>query len=267
MSNVSIYEKNWIDLVFEGKNKEYGAYQLRNENSKTTLFSFFLGVVFFISVFGFGFLLASLGNETVTLPTIPIGPTIRPITLTEIPKVKPKQNQAPRQQSSSSEPKINSPLVVAETQEATKSVPTNTEVKDINSSSTENFDGIGIDINTPRTNENYTPTSVEKEPTPAVLLEKLPMFPGGMNKFYEYIGNNFERPTLDESTIITVLVSFVIEKDGSITDIKILRNPGYGMGNEAIRVLKSLKTKWSPGIMNGEKVRTLFTLPIKVKSE
>ena len=50
MSNVSIYEKNWIDLVFEGKNKAYGAYQLRQENSKTSLFALIGGVVFFFNM-------------------------------------------------------------------------------------------------------------------------------------------------------------------------------------------------------------------------
>jgi protein TonB len=58
---------------------------------------------------------------------------------------------------------------------------------------------------------------------------------------------------------------FVIEKDGSMTDIKVLRNPGYGMDKEAIRVLKSLKTKWKPGIKDGQKMRTQYTLPITVQ--
>jgi protein TonB len=62
-------------------------------------------------------------------------------------------------------------------------------------------------------------------------------------------------------------MSFVIEKDGSMTDIKVVRNPGYGLDKEAIRVLKSLRTKWSAGMKNGKKVRTQYTLPILVKME
>jgi len=267
MSNVSIYEKNWIDLVFEGKNKEYGAYQLRQENSRTTLSALFIGVLFLFSVSGLGLLLSSFSGETIPNPSIPLGPTITPIDLTQIPQVKPKQTQAPRQNPNPSEPKNNSPLVVAATPLATERVPTNTETRELPTTNTGIPGGTGPDTNSPSTNVNSIPTTGEDGPTPTVMLEKMPMFPGGINKFYEYIGNNFERPSLDEATTITVLVSFVIEKDGSITDIKVLRNPGYGMGNEAIRVLKSLKTKWSPGIMNGEKVRTLYTLPIKVKSE
>jgi protein TonB len=60
---------------------------------------------------------------------------------------------------------------------------------------------------------------------------------------------------------------FVIEKNGSLTDIKVLQNPGYGLDKEAIRVLKSLKTKWEPGIKNGNPVRTAFSLPIIIRPE
>ena len=50
-----------------------------------------------------------------------------------------------------------------------------------------------------------------------------------------------------------------------MTDIKVLRNPGYGLDKEAVRVLKSLKTKWKPGIKDGQNVRTQYTLPIKIQ--
>jgi protein TonB len=60
-------------------------------------------------------------------------------------------------------------------------------------------------------------------------------------------------------------VSFVIEKDGSMTDIQVIGNPGYGLDREAVRVLKSIKTKWSPGIINSKVVRTAFNLPIIVQ--
>jgi protein TonB len=61
-----------------------------------------------------------------------------------------------------------------------------------------------------------------------------------------------------------IYVSFVVEKDGSITAIKVVRDPGYGLGKEAERVLKSVKTKWSPGIQNGKPVRASFNLPITI---
>jgi protein TonB len=98
----------------------------------------------------------------------------------------------------------------------------------------------------------------------SAVLDKMPEFPGGIDKFYKYVGNNFEKPEIDAINTFRVYVSFVIERDGSMTDIKVVRDPGYGLGREAIRVLKSLKTKWSPGIMGSKPVRTAYNLPIVV---
>ena len=64
-----------------------------------------------------------------------------------------------------------------------------------------------------------------------------------------------------------VFVTFVVEKDGSISDIKVIRDMGYGTGKEAIRVIKSCPVKWNPGEQNGKKVRMLFSLPIKLVTE
>ena len=97
------------------------------------------------------------------------------------------------------------------------------------------------------------------------VLDKQPSFPGGMNKFYSYIAQNFKTPETEISKEVKVYVSFVIEKDGTMTDIKVPRNPGFGLDKEAIRVLTQLKIKWSPGILNGKPVRTSYNLPIVVK--
>jgi periplasmic protein TonB len=267
MSNVSIYEKDWIDLVFEDKNKTYGAYQLRQENSRTTIYAFLYGVTFLLAVSGLGLLLSSFGNAPVTKPEIIIcSLPIRPVNLDDITVTKPKHEQLQHQNPNPIEPTNFSNMVVASTPEAVVDIPTNAEVSTITSSSTSGT-SLGTETEGNTTGSSVVEIPVEKNPTPSILLDKLPEYPGGINKFYQYVGNNFERASLEDAIEVTVLVSFVIEIDGSITDIKILRNPGYGMDKEAIRVLKSSKTKWKPGIMNGEKVRTLYTLPIKVKSE
>ena len=81
------------------------------------------------------------------------------------------------------------------------------------------------------------------------------------------MGNNFEKQDIEGSGAIRVYVSFVIEKDGSMTDIQVKKDPGYGLGKEAIRVLKSLKTKWTPGMIDSKPVRTAYNLPITVQLE
>jgi protein TonB len=93
----------------------------------------------------------------------------------------------------------------------------------------------------------------------------MPEFPGGIQKFYNYVGNNFEKPEIDELNNYKVYVAFVIERDGSMSDIKVIKDPGFGLGREAVRVLKSLKTKWSPGMIGSKPVRTAYNLPITVQ--
>ncbi len=96
-------------------------------------------------------------------------------------------------------------------------------------------------------------------------IEVKPEFPGGMEKFYKFVFNNYRTP--DEGGLKgKVYVTFVVEKDGSLTDIKVLRDIGYGTGKEAIRVLQKCP-KWNPGIQNGKPVRVLYSLPISIVTE
>jgi protein TonB len=94
-------------------------------------------------------------------------------------------------------------------------------------------------------------------------IEVKPDFPGGMAKFYKFVGNNYRTPEELESSG-KVYVSFVVEKDGSLTDIKVVRDVGFGTGKEAVRVLRSCP-KWTPGEQNGKKVRVLYSLPITIQ--
>ena len=98
----------------------------------------------------------------------------------------------------------------------------------------------------------------------AGITEK-PDFPGGIMEFYKFVGNNFktpEQPNLKGKVYIT----FVIEKDGSLSDIKNIRNIGFGTGEEAIRVLK-ICPNWIPGKLNGVPVRVMYSLPITIQSK
>ena len=104
----------------------------------------------------------------------------------------------------------------------------------------------------------------EYNPVNSKELDRQPMFPGGLKGFYEYVGNNFERQEIEEGETVRVLVSFVIEKNGTMTDIEVTQKTTAAVDKEAIRVLKSLKTKWSPGFKDGEPVRTQYTLPITI---
>lgn len=107
-----------------------------------------------------------------------------------------------------------------------------------------------------KTNENQFST--------ANGIESKPNFAGGTRSFYEFIAKNYRTPDV-EGLRGKVIVSFVIEKDGSIVDVKVIKDLGYGTGAEAIRVLK-LSPKWNPGMQYGKPVRVMYSLPITIQS-
>ncbi|MBR1767072.1 MAG: energy transducer TonB [Bacteroidales bacterium] len=95
------------------------------------------------------------------------------------------------------------------------------------------------------------------------VVENDPEFPGGMDALYKYLAQNIKYPDLARQNGITgkVYVTFVVERDGSIANPKVLRDIGGGCGAEAIRVVKSMP-KWTPGKQRGKAVRVQFNLPV-----
>lgn len=277
MSKLSIYESKWTDLVFENKNKEYGAYQLRQENSKTTINALFMALLLLTALGSVSMLINKFsGNDsaTVTEPVI-----YNPLVVTDVEDIiKPKTEDPivlpPQQQTAATEviekAQLRNPIV---SQTATDLPEIATNVENIVTPVVENTGGTGTSLNTmPATGGSGTGggeviTPEISGPYIPAALDKMPEFPGGIKKFYTFVGNNFAKPELDADRTLRVYVSFVIEKDGSMTDIVVKNDPGYGLGKEAVRVLKSLKTKWSPGILDGKPVRTAYNLPITIQTQ
>lgn len=106
------------------------------------------------------------------------------------------------------------------------------------------------------------PEEEEEQPIFKVV-EQQASFPGGPTKLYEYLAKNIKYPqqARETGTQGKVYLTFVVERDGSITDIKILRDIGSGCGEEAIRVVKSMP-KWQPAKQRGKVVRQQFNLPV-----
>ena len=105
-----------------------------------------------------------------------------------------------------------------------------------------------------------------KEDTTIYAIDSIdvkPDFEGGIQKFQKYIKNNFFYPEEDERVKGMLEVNFVVEKDGNLSNIKVIKDIGHGTGNEAIRVLKKAP-KWIPATNNHRLVRTLYYLSIPV---
>lgn len=94
-------------------------------------------------------------------------------------------------------------------------------------------------------------------------VEQAPSFKGGIEKFYQFLNNNVKYPAEAKKIKLTgkVVVVFVVEKDGSITNAKIFRGLGNGCDEEAMRVIKK-SPKWSPGMQNGRPVRVQLLINV-----
>lgn len=105
-----------------------------------------------------------------------------------------------------------------------------------------------------------------KEDSIFKVVEKMPLFNGGKEELYSYLGKNIKYPEEAKQKGIegTVFVTFVVEKDGSVTNVKILRGIGAGCDEEAYRVVQTMP-RWTPGYQDGKPVRVSFNLPIKYK--
>ncbi len=127
---------------------------------------------------------------------------------------------------------------------------------------------LGFTQTQPAEDKPLTVVPMENDPTDenniynTAGIDVVPQYPGGLQEFYNYIGNNYKTPS-DPKVHGKVFVTFVVEKNGTLGDIKVLRDIGHGTGKEAIRVLKNCP-KWIPGEQNGKKVRVLYSIPIQL---
>lgn len=272
MSRLSIYETRWIDLVFENRNKEYGAYQLRRDSVKSSLSALFMGLLLIASFAGIASIVNYFSPETKIELTVPditdeiiqVTEVVFPETIkTVLPNIKSQTTEAVIDKDQLINPVIVSP------EDANPDVATNAENKNTTDVISDGTGTIGSNPTNSSGTGTEIPTAVDYGNTvvAAVALDKLPEFPGGINKFYNYVGNNFEKPEIEGINTFRIFVSFVVEKDGSMTDIHVKKDPGFGLGKEAIRVLKSLRTKWTPGMIGSKPVRTSYNLPITVRMD
>ena len=119
---------------------------------------------------------------------------------------------------------------------------------------------------TPENSSSVTTTTINRDDEAFVIVEDMPEFPGGDDAMHAFLGENFEYPEEAEDKNIqgTVYLNFVIEKDGSISNVKVVRGIGGGCDEEAVRVV-SMMPKWIPGKQRGKVVRVSYNLPVKFR--
>lgn len=275
MSNLNVFNQSWNEIVFEGRNKEYGAYKLRQENPRTTLKALFYGTLVCASLISIPIISSMLKN-----PDAPVAenPVLPPTTIVYVEPIKPieeipeKASEA-TEKSSAEQTKHVTPTITDNTTTPVEvgAIDPNKTIKtgsDDNPGDNQGAVAIGNGtIDGDGDKPNHSPVAPKTDGEGIHVnsgLQASPEFPGGIKNFLALVGKRFKTPDIGEEGIQRIFLYFVVEKDGTLSNIKVLKDPGYGLGNEAIRVLKSIKTKWKPGIQNNEPVRTAYNLPISV---
>jgi protein TonB len=266
----TIYQTGWLDLVFANRNKSYGAYELRQHADERLLRSLLITLFFVGVIVAYTF----VPKSVVTDGGLTHIPEPLDTTIVILRPVAPPQSQpsAPAARSSnSSSPRVESPpstvpVVVSTPVTDDLSAPhisTPSDAPQIADGQATGGPGIqggtdpigGLSPGTGSTENTtiYAPGSVER----------FPEFPGGMEAFGKFLRKNLRYPSQAQEAEVggRVFVSFVVEKDGRLTDIKIVKGIGFGCDEEAARVLGK-SPAWKPGIQNSKAVRVLFTIPL-----
>jgi periplasmic protein TonB len=287
MANLNIFGKDWTDIVFEGRNKEYGAYKLRNDNPKNTMTALALGIAVMGVAFGSKYAFEGMfgdktskkhDTEVVEVFDIELPPPPEEEPPVEEIKEEPKEViQADASRSVQEEVKYLQTEVKKDNEVKNEQKTAQKDFDDTKTSGREDreadrtaelkTDGSqtgGADPGSKGTGTGNVKSDVPVEDPNKIyvggLTEKAAMPSGWQQKFV----NQFRTPEVSASVNqITIRMQFVVEKDGSLTDIKVL-NDQYGVAKEAERVLRSLP-KWKPAESNGKKVRSRFTQPITIK--
>lgn len=296
MSRLNLFGKDWANIVFEGRNKSYGAYKLRRETEKTTFMSLAIGLGLLSVVFGSSYLYASKNSERVIIIEPPLvldgGMIIKDdVDKKELPptpkeEVKQKQKEGAKPAAAADVQKnirYTEAKVVEDEKALNDQLASQKDFKDDIQSGKDNLEGDtefgklksdGAASGTSKKGMDGSRDGIDGSrgtggsdiKTNAIInvVQHKAVPNEGYQKFYENFTRRFSAPEMSgNSNEIVVKLRFVVELDGSFTDIKVL-DDRLGMGNEAIRVLKTMP-KWKPAEHNGKTVRSVFTLPIKIR--
>ena len=265
------------DIVFENRNKAYGAYDLRTNYRSVLTKAFIFGTILFCVAAFTPFVIMKIkqmnAKETQEvnanlIEIIPEETIIEEPVEEEPPPLPPPKEEPPQQeviQNVVPEP-VKAPKVETPPPPITKQLETTTGLV--------NQEGVKTPTYTPPPPPPGPSKSTTVEVKPQVSesqvyteVEQLAEFKGGINAFRSKVQNNFDTSVMsgDEGTVKTE-VTFVVERDGSITDVK-ASGPNKDFNAEAIRTVKSVRDKWTPAKINGQAVRYRYRLPLTMQFE
>ncbi len=280
--NVDLTSKEWRDIVFSNKNKEFGAYQLRAKSDKrhnmAVLYTLIGLVIVLFLIFGY----SKYSDYQAEKAALEAKEKVEKMSQAILEQVE----ESPEEDEEIEEQKFEQPEVVVPEEVLATVQVTQIAIVDADKVKNEVMDmETQQEDNTARGVVNQEGSDdadkfkavqeqvVVKEPEPEVqkpkeeqifvAVEQPAEFPGGMAALMRWLNNNMRYPEAAQQNDIQgrVIVNFVVEKDGSIANVKIAKGVDKDLDREALRVVKKMP-KWQPGKNNGVAVRSYFNLPV-----
>ncbi len=272
MSKIDLISSDWVDLVFEGRNKAYGAYRLRKSTTKRNILAM-VAVVLLLIV---AFIILTVKNF--------VDEQRAKVAMTQVVELtnydQPKKKAEVKQKKVEVEPervvervkssiKFTAPVIKKDeevkpdeelkTQDELMSTKTAIGTFDVKG----NDDANGEILKAKEVIAEPEPPKHEEENKVFDIVEQQPLFPGGPTALMKYLSENTKYPVVAQENGVQgrVTVQFVVEKDGSISDVHVLRGVDPSLDKEAVRVVKSMP-RWTPGKQNGITVRVNYRVPV-----
>lgn len=272
MAKIDLISRDWTEMVFEGRNKEYGAYRLRKNAGKRNLYSLITIFIAALAIWGGISLVKFVESRTKSVAqtsVAEISALNQPKKKAEVKQQKKVKLEQPEKvvERVKSSVKFTAPVIKKDdqvkpedelkTQEELMNTKTAIGALDVKGNDDANGEVLKI-----------KEAVAQPEPKPEVekvfdVVEQMPSFPGGPSALMEWLSNNVKYPVVAQENGVQgrVVVSFVVERDGSITDVKVVRGVDPSLDKEASRVVRAMP-RWIPGKQNGSAVRVKYNVPV-----
>lgn len=272
MAKIDLISRDWTEMVFEGRNKEYGAYRLRKNAGKRNLYSLITIFIAALAIWGGISLVKFVESRTKSVAQTSVAELSalnQPKKKAEVKQQKKVQLEQPEKvvERVKSSVKFTAPVIKKDdevkpedelkTQDELMSTKTAIGALDVKGNDDANGEVLTI-----------KEAVAQPEPKPEVekvfdVVEQMPSFPGGPSALMEWLSNNVKYPVVAQENGVQgrVVVSFVVERDGSITDVKVVRGVDPSLDREASRVVRAMP-RWIPGKQNGSAVRVKYNVPV-----
>ena len=272
MAKIDLISRDWTEMVFEGRNKEYGAYRLRKNAGKRNLYSLITIFIAALAIWGGISLVKFVESHTKSVAQT----SVAELSTLNQPKIKAEVKQQQKVKLEQPEKvvervkssvKFTAPVIKKDdqvkpedelkTQEELMNTKTAIGALDVKGNDDANGEVLKL-----------KEAVAQPEPKPEVekvfdVVEQMPSFPGGPSALMEWLSNNVKYPVVAQENGVQgrVVVSFVVERDGSITDVKVVRGVDPSLDKEASRVVRAMP-RWIPGKQNGSAVRVKYNVPV-----